>query len=378
MGAPLLRPGPARIEEVTERAQFLALAPEWNALVRDCDDQAFYRHEFIRVWLESFAPRARLRILTLREGSGRLGAVLPLIEQPVSVFGRSVRQLVSPANAHTPRCDLLARDPQLAGPLLVEHLAHSNDWDLLRLSNVPDGGAAWAVHRAAAAAGLAVGTIQGSQSPYRLLPPSGEQLDAQLKPRLRSQMRRALRLLSERGPVVFERVCAGAAVERWMDEAFALEERGWKGQAGTAMAQDAATRRFYLELARSASRSGVFALHLLRVGSTLVAFDYVLEHAGRYAALKGSFDERFAAGSPGHLLTYLSMRDGAERGLREFDLLGQVSEAKLRWTNRVRGHSWLVVFRSSLLGFVLCPPGYGWLPVAQAVILNWARHTPEP
>ncbi len=49
---------------------------------------------------------------------------------------------------------------------------------------------------------------------------------------------------------------------------------GWKGQRGTAMAQDTATRGFYSELARDAAYGEVLALYFLRLDGRPVAFHF--------------------------------------------------------------------------------------------------------
>jgi hypothetical protein len=102
-------PATQRVVEVNDRTAFRALAPAWNALVTQTDDQFFYRHEFYRVWLDHFAPSARLRILTLRGPDGRLEAVLPLHERTTRMYGLPLREFSSIANVHSSRFDLLAR-----------------------------------------------------------------------------------------------------------------------------------------------------------------------------------------------------------------------------------------------------------------------------
>ena len=63
---------PPRVVEVTDRAAFMALEPEWNALVEATANELFYRHEFLRIWMDNFAPEAALRVLTLRDDDGTL------------------------------------------------------------------------------------------------------------------------------------------------------------------------------------------------------------------------------------------------------------------------------------------------------------------
>src|SRR6516225_2692064 len=62
----------APVVEISERSSFVALEAEWNALVDAVRPEPFYRHEFIRVWLDNFAPNKRWVILSTRDQQGRL------------------------------------------------------------------------------------------------------------------------------------------------------------------------------------------------------------------------------------------------------------------------------------------------------------------
>src|SRR4051794_33020205 len=95
-----------QVSEIRDRASFVALQPEWDALVSRTDDQLFYRHDFFRLWMDHFAPHGPLRILTARDDRGDLVAALPLVETRGSILGVPVRQLSAAANAHSPRFDL--------------------------------------------------------------------------------------------------------------------------------------------------------------------------------------------------------------------------------------------------------------------------------
>ncbi|HSP76915.1 MAG TPA: cellulose biosynthesis (CelD)-like protein, partial [Myxococcaceae bacterium] len=134
--------------EVTDRATFMALEPEWNALVASTDDEPFYRHEFLRVWVDNFAPEARLRVLTQRDGGGRLAAALPLMAGRALLSGVPVRQLSATANPHSCRFDLLAREPASAAEAFLAHLRRDERWDVLLLTDVPEGGAGWHLEEA--------------------------------------------------------------------------------------------------------------------------------------------------------------------------------------------------------------------------------------
>lgn len=382
MEARELSPAPQRspalgVQTVSERAAFMALEPEWNALVAQTGNELFYRHEFLRVWLDNFAPTAPLRILTLRDAQGALQAALPLLLERGTMYGAPVRQLVAAANPHSCRFDLIAREPERAAQALLAHLRADRSWDLLRLNDVPETGAGRALLAAARAAGLATGTWESLQSPYFPLPASHEAFQATLQSKFKANCRRRRKKLEEKGQVRFERYEGGVELDAKLEEGFALEASGWKGQRGTAMAQDARTRGFYTELARESARSGRLTLYFLRLDDRAVAFHFGLTHAGRYLLLKPGYDESLRECSPGQLLMEEAVRDCIARGVREFDFLGPDMVWKRDWTDKVRAHTWLYLFNDTAFARALCAAKFRWAPAAKEaakeVVSRWKR-----
>ncbi|MBX5483738.1 MAG: GNAT family N-acetyltransferase [Myxococcaceae bacterium] len=362
-----------RVVEVEGRAAFVALEAEWNALVRETDDQIFYRHEFIRVWVDNFAPTARLRVLTLRAQDGTLQAVLPLIERRTRMYGVPLRELCAAANLHSCRFDLIARDPKRAAEAFFDHLVQDRSWDLIRLTDVPEGGKAFALLAHAAACGHPTGVWQSLQSPYIPLPDTPAALMDRLDSKFKANLRRRRKRLEEKGRVTFERVEGGAQLAAFLEEGLRLEQSGWKGRGGTAIAQDEATRGFYSELARNAEHLGVLALWFMRLDGRAVGFHYALQYAGRYLLLKPAYDEAIRECSPGQLLMEEVVKDCIGRGLPEFDFLGPDMPWKRDWTDHVRPHFWLYVFRRSPKGRALREAKFRWIPAIKERVATWKR-----
>ncbi|NVJ28243.1 GNAT family N-acetyltransferase [Myxococcus sp. AM011] len=372
MEATLISPGP-QVVEVGDRAAFMALESEWNALVEATSHEVFYRHEFLRIWLDNFAPGSRLRVLTLRDEDGQLSAALPLWEERTTLYGVPVRQLSGAANAHSCRFDVLAREPDVAAALFLAHLRARGGWDVLRLTDVPDGGAAWRLHGAAHSADMPVGAWESLQSPYIPLPATREKYQASLQAKFKANCRRRRRKLEEKGRVTFERVDGGLDLEGALEEGFLLEQSGWKGERGTAMGQDSATRGFYTELARDAAYRKKLALYFLRLDGRAVAFHFGLEDDGRYFLLKPGYDEQLRECSPGQLLMEEVVGACIDRGLREFDFLGPDMVWKRDWTEQVRRHTWLYIFNDSAFGRALCAAKFRWSPAVKEVVAKWKR-----
>ncbi|HYP40174.1 MAG TPA: GNAT family N-acetyltransferase [Chloroflexia bacterium] len=362
---------PIPVPEVNDRAAFISLEVEWDALVEATRAEPFYRHDFIRIWIDNFAPRTRLRILVGRDEHGTLVATLPLMQERGSLLGAPVRQLTSTANFHLPRFDLLAFDAEAAGQAFFQHLSTDTSWDVLRIDDVPQEGNAWHLYEAAMLAGSQVGTWSSLQSPYIPLPATYAEFQAQLSSKFRANLRRRRKKLEEMGRVTVERVTGGMELDGKLEEGYALEQSGWKGRGGTAIAQDHATWGFYTELARTASYGDHLALYFLRLDGKPVAFHYGLEYGRRYYLLKPAYDEAYRECSPGQLLMDEVLRDCVARGFDEFDFLGPDMTWKRDWTGHVRPHTWLFVFRDSAYGRLLHKTKFKLVPAAKEMVARW-------
>jgi CelD/BcsL family acetyltransferase involved in cellulose biosynthesis len=361
------------VSEVKERAEFMRLAPEWDALVRETRDEPFYRHEFIRTWVDNFAPRARLRMLLARDGGGELRAALPLLEERGRMMGAPVRRLISTSNDHSCRFDLPARDGEAAGRVFFEHLTVDKSWDMLCLTDVPEEGNAWHLFRAAERAGYPVQAWESLRSPYITLPATAEGMQARLPSKFRANLRRRRRKLEEKGRVTVERVTGGLELQGRLEEGYALERSGWKGAGGTAISQSLKTWGFYSELARTATYGGYLSLYFMRVDGEPVAFQYGFAYGDKYYLLKPAYSEAYAECSPGQLLMDEVLQDCIRKGVREFDFLGPNMIWKRDWTDDTRPHAWLYVFRDSTYGRTLHEARFKWSILAKRLITRWRK-----
>ncbi len=358
------------VSEINDRLRFVALRSEWDALVEATNDEVFYRHDFIRTWIDNFKPDTHLRILIGRNNRGKLVAALPLIQERALLMGVPVRQLSSTANDHSCRFDLIADDAAAAGFAFFNYLASDTSWDVLRLTDVPESGNAWQLYWAAEEAGFPVGVWESLQSPYVALSYSYEKLENRLKAKFKANLHRRHKRLCEKGAVTLEKVTGGYYVKQRLQQGYALEQRGWKGRGGTAISQDDKTLGFYTDLAQIASDAGYLSLYLLRLNGRPIAFQYGLAYGDRYYLLKPAYDETLKECSPGQLLMSWVLNDCIKRGLSEFDFLGPDMPWKREWADRTRRHDWLFVFSPSPFGRALQSYKFKLLPATKKVAMG--------
>jgi CelD/BcsL family acetyltransferase involved in cellulose biosynthesis len=334
------------------------IAGEWRQLCREgACDQPFYRPEWIASSIRAFASTLPVVLITVRD-AGRLRAVLPLLEERVWACGLSATKLRSAANPnHSPRFDFIhgqGHDLESVLELGWSELRKHNRWDIVELMNVPEGGAIERLLGKAKEDGCLTYQYLWAQTPYITLNPHTATEDFSRfarSRRFRYRLRHSWRKLQKGGDLSLRRV--EAADPGTLQQFYGMEQSGWKGKRGTAIACDKQTRQFYDSIANHAAEHGYLSLYFLRQGDSALAAHFGLTYGGRYYPLKVAFDEDYSQYGPGHLIIGAVLRDCAARGLSEFDCLGHWTDAKAKWASEVRLHNACYIFRKSLAGRIL-------------------------
>ncbi len=117
------------------------------------------------------------------------------------------------------------------------------------------------------------------------------------------ELRRQWRRLTETGAVLITAATEPAAVGRALDDFLTIEAGGWKGKAGTAIADHEDLLRFIVTAVGDLAVEGKAAINRILVDGRAIAAAVVLR-SGRLAWLwKIAYDEAFARYSPGVMVT---------------------------------------------------------------------------
>lgn len=126
--------------------------------------------------------------------------------------------------------------------------------------------------------------------------------DRGISSKKRKELRRQHNRLAEQGALTTT-VATGEAVRGALERFMALEAAGWKGRAGTAFIQDSARAAFLRAAARGFAAQDRLSIESLELDGKLLASG-LLVGAGRKASYwKVTYDEAYAAWSPGVQLT---------------------------------------------------------------------------
>ena len=390
---------PLAVEVLEGRDAFHGLEREWNAaLARGPRDEPMLRHEWLRAWIDNFAPGAPLRTFVVREGK-ELHAAVPLmesLERNADTCFVPLLTWATPQNDHSQRGGtLVGRRGREALELVWRQIAAADGWDRLRLRDLPHGAPEWMLRDLAEADGYPCGLWTSLRSPYRTLPANvveGPQLaadkqkqrkqkpsegsaryelvEASLDAKFRQNLRRRRRRLAEQGEVRYAILDGkdAAKLDEGLADFFTIEASGWKGRGGTAIAQRPELVGFYTQIARDAAKRAALALGFLEHGGKRIAAHLSVIHGGKHYLLKLGYDEALHEYSPGQQLTSDAIRDACDRGLSEFDFLGPDMGWKRDWEPALRTHTWLTIFRPTRKARLVYEARHIAWPVARALV----------
>ena len=380
-----------RVDIVEGRDAFVQLEKAWNdALGKGPRDEPMLRHEWVRAFIENFAPGATLRTFVARAGK-EIAAAVPLIETQERSGDTCFVPMTTwsiPVNDHSQRGGVLLGRRWQEGIDLIWQTLQGQRWDRLRLRDLPEGAGEWELRQKAEAAGMPCGLWVSLRSPYLPLPrqasgsglqapgqkpeekshkPRFEQVEAALDGKFRQNLRRRRRRLAEQGEVKYVLLDGkdARALDEGLADFFTIEASGWKGESGTAIAQRPELVGFYTQIARDAAKRGALALGFLELGGKRIAAHLSLIQAGRHFLLKLGYDESLHEFSPGQQLVSDAIRDACARGLVEFDFLGPCMEWKLDWESKLRAHTWLTIFRATPRGKLVHEARFTLWPIAK-------------
>jgi CelD/BcsL family acetyltransferase involved in cellulose biosynthesis len=309
------------------------LAPAWNRLVHSGAQNPWSDALWMECYWGAFARRDADLVVHALFDSDRLVTVVPLLRR-----GGLLPRWSHAGNAHTSYWVIAWPDPrpEVAGRIL-DHLLSSVT--LLDVRPVHSKGpVVQALAAAARERRLPVALEEYTGDVIIDVPSSWALCRERLSRNLRSGTARKLRGLERLGPVQFEVVEGGDALDRVLQECYQVETLGWKAVRGSPILASPETARFYAELASAYARAGRLAIYTLRVGGKLVAFEYCLRGQGTIEMLKLSFDPSFSAQSPGNVLRMFLLEKEASEGQITTYHMGRPADAsgwKLRWATRV-------------------------------------------
>jgi CelD/BcsL family acetyltransferase involved in cellulose biosynthesis len=235
----------------------------------------------------------------VRSASGALSGLAPFTRTRLGRIAPAIRLWT---NKYAPFGQPLVDADEIGGVLarLVEGLApNDSGLSLIVPEMATDGPVADALRAIAFQSGKPLALLGQHRRAALTRGPTAADLRAGLARDKRKELGRQLRRLNDTGPVTFssdvEPDCVGARFEEFL----ALEQAGWKGRQGTALASSAVTAAFAREALFNLAEAGKAHIDCLRVGAHPVAIVIGLLAGSAAYTWKTAFDESYARYSPG-------------------------------------------------------------------------------
>jgi CelD/BcsL family acetyltransferase involved in cellulose biosynthesis len=292
-----------------------ALADEWRDLAkRALQPNVFYEPDFALAAAEAFGSDAGA--VLVRSTDGVLRGFFPAHPEPYR-YGMMSGVIAGWTHPYAPLgLPLVDRDrPEDTLHAWIDHLAGEQGMRFLLLPYVPEHGsfatALGGVMQQRELANAAFGSHARA-----LLEPGSDRagyMEAATSAKLRKELGRKKRRLADLGEVAHESASDAFSVGTFVQDFLALEEKGWKGRAGSAAAQTPAIRQFLQNAVTGLARRGLVRADRLSVSGQPTAVTLLLRSGASAWLWKIAYDESFARFSPGVLLT----RDVTEALLKD-------------------------------------------------------------
>jgi CelD/BcsL family acetyltransferase involved in cellulose biosynthesis len=323
-----------------------AMADRWNDLWQRSDvTSPVMRAETLGNWLDCFAPEQEFRAVVV-EHQDRLLAALPLVEQK---WARFITTGGLPVNEWSMAGDLLLDRAEEAADAAGRIAGTLNrlGWPLFRLSFVRTGAPDWhTMQHALADAGLQVECRPLFEVPLIDIPADWEAYRRSWSKNHRHRVGGRLRRLKEQGEVRLNRLVPASWAEAApvLEQAFQIEDSGWKGRAGTSLLRAPGIAAYVRTLTALLAPRGEVEFAFLELNGQAIACEILLHAKGVLHSYKVGYDEQYQWYDPGHLLMHeLLLEASVTQRCRGYDCMGPNNVGLRRWRGTAQAVGQLVM-----------------------------------
>jgi CelD/BcsL family acetyltransferase involved in cellulose biosynthesis len=278
-------------------------SPEWDALSANAvAENPFYARYFVKGGLATIDARTGIRAFCMRSDDGRLIGFFPFTSR--FGFARTATNLYQFTGV-----PLVHRDfAQSAIEHWMSAIKRGDAPRCWQFDNFPLHGELYqAILRAAEKHGLCCITRNPYQRPQltRLADGFEAHLSTVLSKSRRKELDRCLRRLKERGMLHLDRAETPDTVAAALEAYLQLEDRGWKGKAGTSFLAHGKDAEFARAAFRNSGSANGAMIDSLLLDGRPIAISVNLAGASTLFTPKCTYDEALRSFAPGLVLEYL-------------------------------------------------------------------------
>jgi CelD/BcsL family acetyltransferase involved in cellulose biosynthesis len=310
-----------RFTVVSSAPAFAELSGAWDDLVRAMPRPSpFLLHAWLLEWLRHYGGASELAIHAAFRDEKMVGA-FPL----VSKRRRGLRVATFPGGQQSSLADVLLAPPETpsTGAALIDRASAEHDFaELFGL----DGDS----HVARIATPGRLHLFRRADAPVLELTGDWDALyQAKVSAKRRSNYRRRLQQLEQRGAVEFSLARSREQLEPALGEAFRLHALRWEGRDDGSGFATATGFEFHRAALGILAEQDVVRLVTMTFAGRAVAFVLAFALAGRLYGYRMAFDPSFARYSPGVLTIHELLAAASREGLRRVEFMGGADPFKL-------------------------------------------------
>jgi CelD/BcsL family acetyltransferase involved in cellulose biosynthesis len=342
---------------ITDPVQLAELAGDWDELVRRAEfPDVFLSWGFCWAWWQAFGHACNLRVVVLRDASGRLRLIAPFYSHRSSP--RVIRVLGYSRADYSNL--LLCRDDKQGLDGFFDWLRRRRDWRVVLLPRVP--AEANVLHHFSSpyepGASFTKNAVACARRPFpfvvrrwrrdhpRIDEAALEKLAGLLDDH--KKYRTQVRKLQQRGEVQYQCISDSDEIRELLPEFMDLHVSHFTSKGKSSLFRDDDSRKFYYLLTKEFRSTNVLRLDILRLDDVILAAHFGFTWARRVYFYKPTYNCEFSSYSPGKLLLAYMIRDCHEQRAEELDLLFGNEPYKERYASDVRPTGSLQIWRSPL------------------------------
>jgi CelD/BcsL family acetyltransferase involved in cellulose biosynthesis len=300
----LRRDGSGLATIVLDRTMLPSFLPQWNDLCqRSAEDNVYYTPNYMLPLLDTVAANTDVRILTGWDGD-QLISMLPVVKKGVTFPGVTAAATAWQTD-YTFNCLPLldAEQSEAAAGTIIDALATLKCAECVFPELNSDGPVCLALQRALKVRGAPFSLERKFERASLSVGPSFEEhMTAHVSAKRRRELARNRRRLEEKGKLTLRTETSGPGLAEAVQSFLSLEESGWKGKRGTALACDAVTRSFAERAFGPSGGEHTSRVDLLLLDGKPIAAGVIVFSGHTGFTVKGAYDEAYSNYGAGLLL----------------------------------------------------------------------------
>ena len=328
-------PTEVQLQVIKDRDEFSSLAEEWDSFVsRAFNNNPFYLHFWFDNYLTAFYPNSQPLTVLVRDESGQLIGLAPMVSSQRKMAGLSLKEARLIAGEHSHINGLLIRKDQ---PFLWHRIVEAilkEGVDLIYLEDLPDEFPSQRfIEDYCTRKKMFLECHSLRQSPY--IPSTGTFEDYRktaLSKKFRELLNNRRNRLKKHGEYRIESITGIVDFDKTIEAMRKISVKSWQHENGTGLFTTPECEQFYTDLMRHALDNQYGQVHILYIESDPAAYEFHIIHQTTEYCLKVEYDQNYSKLSPGGVLDLELVMRAFESDIETYDLLGDASDYKLRWT----------------------------------------------